>query len=45
MYFYCGKPCSFGCWLVLICFERKVQLAGSWWLICSEGKLLLAGGR
>jgi hypothetical protein len=24
--------------LVLVCFERKVLLAGSWWLVCSERK-------
>jgi hypothetical protein len=33
-----------GWWLVLICSERKVLLAGCWWLICSERKALLAGG-
>jgi hypothetical protein len=27
---------------MLVCFERKVLLAGSWWLICSERKVLLA---
>jgi hypothetical protein len=31
-------------WLVLIWFERKVLLAGGWWLICSERKVLLDGG-
>jgi hypothetical protein len=36
--------CSFGWWLVLICSERKVLLAGCWWLVCSEMKLLLSGG-
>jgi hypothetical protein len=36
--------CSFGWWLVLIYFERKVLLAGCWRLICSERKVLLAGG-
>jgi hypothetical protein len=29
---------------VLIYCERKVLLAGCWWLICSEIKILLAGG-
>jgi hypothetical protein len=28
---------------VLICCERKVLLAGCWWLVCSERKVLLAG--
>jgi hypothetical protein len=32
-----------GRWLVLVCSERKVLLAGCWWLICSERKLPLAG--
>jgi hypothetical protein len=36
--------CSVGWWLVLICYERKVLLAGCWWLVCSERKVLLAGG-
>jgi hypothetical protein len=36
--------CSFGWWLVLIFSERKVLLAGCWWLVCSERKLLPAGG-
>jgi hypothetical protein len=31
-------------WLVLICCERKVLLAGGWWLIGSERKVLLVGG-
>jgi hypothetical protein len=35
--------CSFGWRLVLICSERKVLLAGCWWLVCCERKLLLAG--
>jgi hypothetical protein len=35
--------CSFG-WLLVICSERKVQLAGCWWLVCSEIKVLLDGG-
>jgi hypothetical protein len=30
-----------GWWLVLICAERKVLLAGCWWLVCSERKVLL----
>jgi hypothetical protein len=30
-----------GWWLVLVCSERKVLLAGCW-LICSERKILLA---
>jgi hypothetical protein len=25
-------------------FERKVSLGGCWWLVCSEIKVLLAGG-
>jgi hypothetical protein len=33
-----------GWWLVLICSESKVLLAGCWWLVCSERKVLLAGG-
>jgi hypothetical protein len=31
-------------WLVLVCFDRKILLAGCWWLICYERKVLLAGG-
>jgi hypothetical protein len=31
-------------WLMLICSERKVLLAGCWWLVCSERNVLLAGG-
>jgi hypothetical protein len=27
--------------LMLICSERKVLLAGGWWLVCSERKILL----
>jgi hypothetical protein len=38
------RACSFGWWLVLVCSERKVLLAGCWWLICCERKVLLAGG-
>jgi hypothetical protein len=26
---------------VLVCSERRVLLAGCWWLICSERKVLL----
>jgi hypothetical protein len=26
---------------VLVCSERKVLLAGCWWLVCSERKILL----
>jgi hypothetical protein len=33
-----------GWWLVLNCFDREVLLAGCWWLVCSETKVLLAGG-
>jgi hypothetical protein len=33
-----------GLWLVLVCSEGKVLLAGCWWLVCCEKKLLLAGG-
>jgi hypothetical protein len=29
---------------MLICSERKVLLAGFWWLVCYERKVLLAGG-
>jgi hypothetical protein len=29
---------------VLICCERKVLLAGCWWLVCSERKVPVAGG-
>jgi hypothetical protein len=36
--------CSVGWWLVLVCSERRVLLAGCWWLICCERKVLLAGG-
>jgi hypothetical protein len=36
------------CWfvvrLVLVCSERKILLAGCWWLVCSERKVPLAGG-
>jgi hypothetical protein len=28
--------------LVLICSERKILLAGTWWLLCSERKVLVA---
>jgi hypothetical protein len=43
-----SSPCSlFGwlvadgwCWFVL----RRVLLADCWWLVCSERKVLLAGG-
>jgi hypothetical protein len=30
-------------WIVLVCYERKVLLAG-WLLVCCERKVLLAGG-
>jgi hypothetical protein len=30
---------------VLVCSERRVLLAGCWWLICSERKVLLAGAK
>jgi hypothetical protein len=33
-----------GRWLVLICSKRKVLLAGCWWLICFERKVLLSVG-
>jgi hypothetical protein len=39
-----STACPFGWWLVLVCYERKVLLAGCWWLVCSERKVLLAGG-
>jgi hypothetical protein len=32
-----------GWWLMLIYSERKVPLAGCWWLICCEKKVLLTG--
>jgi hypothetical protein len=38
-----SAACSFGWWLVLICSERKVLLAGCWWLICSERKYCWLG--
>jgi hypothetical protein len=31
-----------GWWLVLVCSERRVPLAGCWWLVCSERRVLLA---
>jgi hypothetical protein len=31
-------------WLVLVCSERRVLLAGCWWLVRSERKVLLASG-
>jgi hypothetical protein len=31
-------------WLMLIYSERKVLLVDCWWLVCSERKVLLAGG-
>jgi hypothetical protein len=30
---------------VLICSERRVLLAGCWWLICSERKVLLVADK
>jgi hypothetical protein len=33
-----------GWWLILVCSDRKVLLAGCWWLVCCERKVLLAGG-
>jgi hypothetical protein len=39
-----GERCTLFVWLVLICCERKVQLVGCWWLVCSERNVLLAGG-
>jgi hypothetical protein len=36
--------CSVGWWLVMVCSERRVMLAGCWWLVCCERKILLAGG-
>jgi hypothetical protein len=40
------RPVRFagGWWLMLVCSVRKLLLAGCWWLICSERKVLLAGG-
>jgi hypothetical protein len=48
----CSRPvqpsaCSFDWWLRAgagLFFERKVLLAGCWWLVWSERKVLLAGG-
>jgi hypothetical protein len=37
-------PVTGGWWLLLICSERKVLLAGCKWLVCSERKVPLAGG-
>jgi hypothetical protein len=34
--------CSLDWWLVAG-VERKVLLAGCWWLICSERKVLMVG--
>jgi hypothetical protein len=31
-------------WLVLVRSERRIPLAGCWWLVCSKRKVLLAGG-
>jgi hypothetical protein len=45
--FWMGKVrmvCSLFVWLVLICSERKVLLAGCWWLVACERKVPLAGG-
>jgi hypothetical protein len=41
-----NSACSFGCWLMAgaVFFERKVLVAGCWWLVCSERKVLLVGG-
>jgi hypothetical protein len=33
-----ASACSFGWWLVLICFERKIMFTGSWWLVVLRGK-------
>jgi hypothetical protein len=46
---YGGTGCPIGSlfvWLVAGagCSERKVLLAGCWWLICCEIKVMLAGG-
>jgi hypothetical protein len=35
-----GRLRSLFVWLVLICSERKVLLAGCWWLVCCERKVL-----
>jgi hypothetical protein len=35
--------CNLFVWLVLVCSERKLLLAGCWWLVCSERKVMLAG--
>jgi hypothetical protein len=36
----CLSACSFGWWLVLVCSERNILLAGCWWLICSDWWLI-----
>jgi hypothetical protein len=33
-----------GWWLMLVCSEIKELLAGCWWLVCSERKVLMASG-
>jgi hypothetical protein len=41
-----STACSFG-WLLVAgadCSERKVLPTGCWWLVCSERKVLVAGG-
>jgi hypothetical protein len=30
-----------GSFLVLICSENKIRLAGGWWLLCSERKVVV----
>jgi hypothetical protein len=35
----CIRTCNLFVWLVLISSERKILLAGCWWLICSERKV------
>jgi hypothetical protein len=44
MNFYISSACSFGWWLVLICAERKVLLAGSdgWFVLREEYCWLVA---
>jgi hypothetical protein len=40
------SACSVGWWLMAGAgfSERRVLLADCWWLVCSERKVLLAGG-
>jgi hypothetical protein len=40
----CPVRLAGGLWLVLVSSERKVLLAGCWWLVYFERKVLVAGG-